>query len=167
MEVRGITIYVDAEAARIYESAISGDRQKIDAILSLRLDDLGRQRRSLEDVMEDISQKAKARGLTVTDSTGKVTFKNAFVTNHLITKHNVQALVVAAQSRWKVENKNKNKNTLKIKGYHFDHGNNHLFSLLATFNILISCLFSFILFLKLSIINTNSFAKIYPLAKLF
>ncbi len=115
--------------------------------------------------MADISQKAKARGLTVTDSTGKVTFKNAFGTNHLITKHNVQALVVAAQSRWKVENKNKN--TLKIKGYHFDHGNNHLFSLLATFNILISCLFSFILFLKLSIINTNSFAKIYPLAKLF
>ncbi len=163
MEVRGITIYVDAEAARIYESAISGDRQKIDAILSLRLDDLGRQRRSLEDVMADISQKAKARGLTVTDSTGKVTFKNAFVTNHLITKHNVQALVVAAQSRWKVENKN----TLKTKGYHLDHGNNHLFSLLATFNILISCLFSFILFLKLSIINTNSFAKIYPLAKLF
>lgn len=165
MEVRGITIYVDAEAARIYESAISGDRQKIDAILSLRLNDLGRQRRSLEDVMADISQKAKARGLTVTDSTGKVTFKNAFGTNHLITKHNVQALVVAAQSRWKVENKNKN--TLKIKGYHLDHGNNHLFSLLATFNILISCLFSFILFLKLSIINTNSFAKIYPLAKLF
>jgi hypothetical protein len=25
VEVRGITIYVDAEAARIYESAISGD----------------------------------------------------------------------------------------------------------------------------------------------
>ncbi len=64
MEVKGITIYGDVEVARIYESAISDDRQKIVAILSLRLNELGRKRRPLEDVMQDISQKAKARGLT-------------------------------------------------------------------------------------------------------
>lgn len=63
MEVKGITIYVDTGAARIYESTISGDRQKIDAILSLRLNELCRQRRSLEDVMKEISRKAKVRGL--------------------------------------------------------------------------------------------------------
>jgi len=76
--------------------------------------------------------------LIVTNSESKVTFKNAFATNHVITKHNVVALVEAGRARWKVENENNN--TLKTKGYHlehnFGHGDNHLSSLLATFNIL-------------------------------
>ncbi|MEA5618631.1 hypothetical protein VB711_12400 [Cronbergia sp. UHCC 0137] len=65
MEVREIKICVDAEAAKLYESAILADRQKIDAILSLRLKELARKRRPLEEVMNDISRKAKARGLTL------------------------------------------------------------------------------------------------------
>ena len=40
------------------------ERQKINVILSLRLKELARQRRPLEEVMSDISRKAKARGLT-------------------------------------------------------------------------------------------------------
>lgn len=76
--------------------------------------------------------------LTITNSAGKITFKNAFATNHLITKNNVQTLVAAGRSRWKVENENNN--TLKTKGYHlehnFGHGQKHLSALLATFNIL-------------------------------
>jgi len=76
--------------------------------------------------------------LTITNSAGKITFKNAFATNHLITKNNVQALVTAGRARWKVENENNN--TLKTKGYHlehnFGHGQKHLSALLATFNIL-------------------------------
>jgi hypothetical protein len=64
MEVREIKICVDAESAKIYESAIFDDRQKLDALLSLRLRAFARKRRPLEVVMTDISRKAQARGLT-------------------------------------------------------------------------------------------------------
>ena len=64
MEVREIKIRVDAESAKIYESAIFADRQKLDALLSLRLKEFARKRRPLETVMSDISRKAQARGLT-------------------------------------------------------------------------------------------------------
>jgi len=64
MEVKEIKIYVDAEAAKVYESAVFDERQKINVILSLRLKEFARQRRPLEEVMSDISRKAKARGLT-------------------------------------------------------------------------------------------------------
>ena len=64
MEVKEIKIYVDAEDAKVYESAVFDQRQKINVILSLRLKELARQRRPLEEVMSDISRKAKARGLT-------------------------------------------------------------------------------------------------------
>ncbi|MEI6064538.1 MAG: hypothetical protein WCQ26_08095 [Pseudanabaena sp. ELA748] len=64
MEVREIKICVDVESAEIYESAIFADRQKLDALLSLRLKEFARKHRPLEDVMSDISRKAQARGLT-------------------------------------------------------------------------------------------------------
>jgi hypothetical protein len=64
MEVKAITIHVDAESAKIYESAILADRQKLDALLSLKLKDFARKRRPLEAVMSDISRKAQSRGLT-------------------------------------------------------------------------------------------------------
>jgi len=48
MEVREIKIRVDAESAEIYESAIFADRQKLDALLSLRLKEFARKRRPLE-----------------------------------------------------------------------------------------------------------------------
>ncbi|MFN5864666.1 MAG: hypothetical protein ACK451_22460 [Pseudanabaena sp.] len=64
MEVKEIKICVDAESAKIYESAICADRQKLDALLSLRLKECARKRRPLEAVMSDISRKAQARGLT-------------------------------------------------------------------------------------------------------
>ncbi|MFM6199211.1 MAG: hypothetical protein ACKPE1_08715, partial [Dolichospermum sp.] len=64
MEVREIKIRVDAESAKIYESAMVTDRQKLDALLSLRLKEFARKRRPLETIMSDISRKAQARGLT-------------------------------------------------------------------------------------------------------
>jgi len=64
MEVREIKIRVDAESAKIYESAMVTDRQKLDALLSLRLKEFARKRRPLETVMSDISRKAQSRGLT-------------------------------------------------------------------------------------------------------
>ena len=65
METKEIKICVDAESAKIYESAIFADRQKLDALLSLRLKEFARKRRPLEAVMSDISRKAQARGLTL------------------------------------------------------------------------------------------------------
>ena len=64
METKEIKICVDVESAKIYESAIFADRQKLDALLSLRLKEFARKRRPLEVVMSDISRKAQARGLT-------------------------------------------------------------------------------------------------------
>ena len=76
--------------------------------------------------------------LTTTQADGTVIYKNAFATNHRLTKENVADMVKAGRARWKVENENNN--TLKTKGYHlthnFGHGKQHLSALLATFNLL-------------------------------
>lgn len=75
--------------------------------------------------------------VTVTRS-GKQIFKNAFVTNHLVTEETVERIVTCGRARWKTENENNN--TLKTKGYHLEHnyghGEKYLASLLATMNIL-------------------------------
>ena len=76
--------------------------------------------------------------LTVSRPDGKVTYKNAFATNHTITDDTVAEVVLAGRTRWKVENENNN--TLKTKGYNlehnFGHPKQHLSSFLATLNIL-------------------------------
>ena len=76
--------------------------------------------------------------LTTTDEKGKILYRNAFVSNQAITADNVEAMVQAARTRWKVENENNN--TLKTKGYHlthnFGHGKHHLSATLATLNLL-------------------------------
>jgi len=76
--------------------------------------------------------------LTVTNKDGKILYKNAWITDFLITETNVAATVASGRARWKIENENNN--TLKTKGYHlehnFGHGQQHLSSLLATMNIL-------------------------------
>lgn len=76
--------------------------------------------------------------ITTTDETGKVRYRNAFVTDHPVTAATVEELVAAGRARWKVENENNN--TLKTKGYHlthnFGHGKHHLAATLATLNLL-------------------------------
>jgi hypothetical protein len=76
--------------------------------------------------------------LTTTDGSGKVVYRNAFATNHVITATTVAEIVRAGRARWKVENENNN--TLKTKGYNlthnFGHGKRHLSSLLVTLNLL-------------------------------
>ncbi len=64
METREIKIRVNAEAARIFETVSEEQQQKMEVLLSLKLSDLTHQKRSLEDIMSNISQKAKERGLT-------------------------------------------------------------------------------------------------------
>jgi len=83
--------------------------------------------------------------LTTTKKDGTVIYKNAFATNHDITKDNVIEIVKSGRARWKIENENNN--TLKTKGYNlehnFGHGKKHLSTLLATFNMLSTLLATF------------------------
>lgn len=76
--------------------------------------------------------------LTITDATGEVLYRNAFITDRNISADNVAGLVAAGRARWKIENESNN--VLKTKGYHlehnFGHGKKHLASLLATMNLL-------------------------------
>lgn len=77
--------------------------------------------------------------ITITrEETGKLSYHNAFVTDHRITAENVALITAGGRSRWKVENENNN--TLKTKGYHLEHnyghGKKHLSKLLATFAII-------------------------------
>jgi hypothetical protein len=76
--------------------------------------------------------------MTTTSEKGEVLYKNAWATSHHIKEHNVAELATAGRARWKIENENNN--TLKTKGYHFDHnfghGTQHLANLLATMNLL-------------------------------
>ena len=65
-------------------------------------------------------------------------YRNAFATDLALDGGSVAEVVEAGRSRWKVENENNN--TLKTKGYHFEHndghGRQHLSSLLASLIIL-------------------------------
>ncbi len=72
------------------------------------------------------------------EDTGEIIYRNAFVTDLLITRKNVQEIVKCGRTRWKIENETYN--TLKTKGYHlehnFGHGNNYLSMTLFTLNVL-------------------------------
>jgi Transposase DDE domain len=59
----------------------------------------------------------------VEEKTGKVLYHNAFITDHQITNETVEAIVTAGRARWNIENGNNN--TLKTKGYHFEHSYGH------------------------------------------
>jgi hypothetical protein len=76
--------------------------------------------------------------LTTTTADGKVLYRNAFATDLALDDGNVAEVVEAGRSRWKIENENNN--TLKTKGYHFEHnfghGKQNLSSLLASLIIL-------------------------------
>jgi hypothetical protein len=81
--------------------------------------------------------------VTITsEETGKSLYHNAFITDHQITNDNVVLIVACGRARWKIENENNN--TLKTKGYYFEHnyghGENNL-SMILTSLILIAFLF--------------------------
>jgi len=64
MKTEVINIRVDAETARTFKSLPEEDRRKLEALISIRLSEVSRQGESLETVIKEISDKAKARGLT-------------------------------------------------------------------------------------------------------
>jgi hypothetical protein len=63
-EAREITIRVNTEAAKAYAAASAEEREKIDLLLSLRLSQVTGPSVSLEQVMREISETARPRGLT-------------------------------------------------------------------------------------------------------
>jgi hypothetical protein len=63
-ETKVITIHVDAESAHFFETASAEKRRKMEILLSLKLNELTRQIRPLEEIMSEISRNAQARGLT-------------------------------------------------------------------------------------------------------
>jgi len=69
---------------------------------------------------------------------GKQRYRIAFLTSHLITEANVEEVVAAGRTRWKIENEDIN--TLKTNGYHiehyFGHGKQHLAQTLLSLNII-------------------------------
>ncbi|MCF7988650.1 MAG: hypothetical protein K9L60_13945 [Methylovulum sp.] len=73
-------------------------------------------------------------------------YLNTFITDYTLSSGTVIDIVAAGRSRWKIENENNN--TLKTKGYHFEHnfghGKKNLFAVLVSL-ILLACLFHTVL----------------------
>lgn len=63
MTTETISIPVDAAAARVYSAASSEDQKKLGLLLSLWLQEYG-SAKPLNRIMDEISAKAQARGLT-------------------------------------------------------------------------------------------------------
>ena len=60
-----VTIPLDPQSARAYDSATPEDKRKIQALLSLWLRDLATgQYPSLQQLLDEVGRKARARGLT-------------------------------------------------------------------------------------------------------
>lgn len=55
---------VSAEAAERFEAASEEERRKIEALLSLQLEDLTQPKRSLEEIMDSMGDYAQSQGLT-------------------------------------------------------------------------------------------------------
>lgn len=64
METKTIQIRVSADAARAYETASEEEQHKLDVLLSLKLSEVRRSKKSLEKIMSEISRKAQRRGMT-------------------------------------------------------------------------------------------------------
>ncbi len=88
----------------------------------------------------------------INEKTQKIIYQNNWITNHEITENNVEEIVKAGRSRWKVENEGNN--VLKNHGYNlehnFGHGENHLCEFLLSLNLL-----SFLFHTVLDLVNST------------
>jgi hypothetical protein len=64
MKTKAITINVDVEAARIFETVSVEQQHKLEALLSLKLIQAVSTEKTLDDIMGEISDQAHAKGLT-------------------------------------------------------------------------------------------------------
>ncbi len=60
---------------------------------------------------------------TLTNTAGKIIYRNSWVTDIKISEHNIQTMTQAGRCRWKIENECFN--TLKNQGYHIEHNYGH------------------------------------------
>ena len=70
--------------------------------------------------------------------TGKITYKNSWVTDKPVSKENAAHIAACARARWKIENEHNN--VLKNHGYNlehnFGHGDNHASEIFCLLNLL-------------------------------
>jgi len=59
-----ITFQIDDEAARAFKMLSLNDRRKLETLISIRLIEADKSKKSLKKVMSEISRKAQKRGLT-------------------------------------------------------------------------------------------------------
>ena len=59
-----INIQVSLEAAKAFRNASESERKKLELLLALRLLEVSRARKPLEEVMREASRSAQTRGLT-------------------------------------------------------------------------------------------------------
>jgi|WetSurMetagenome_2_1015567.scaffolds.fasta_scaffold478891_2 hypothetical protein len=64
METQEIKIRVSPQAADMYQSASEEERSKLDLLLSLKLREIGRSSRSINEIMREASKEAQEKGLT-------------------------------------------------------------------------------------------------------
>ncbi len=64
MAIANITIPLDAQTARIYTGASTEDKKKLRLLLSFWLREFAISPRPLKVIMDEVSEKAQARGLT-------------------------------------------------------------------------------------------------------
>ena len=76
--------------------------------------------------------------IDIIDATGKVTYRNSFITDLPVTRENVVEFVECGRARWKIENETFN--VIKTKGYNvehnFGHGKKNLSCILLVLNLL-------------------------------
>jgi hypothetical protein len=76
--------------------------------------------------------------ITITNASGKITYRNSFITSLSVNSGNVVEITACGRARWKIENESFN--VLKNHGYNlahnFGHGENNLAKVLATLNLL-------------------------------
>ena len=72
------------------------------------------------------------------DKAGNTKYSNCFITSHLITQANVVQLANAGRRRWRIENENNN--TLKTRGYRFEHNYGHGKENLASVFATLTCI---------------------------
>jgi len=59
-----ITFQIDEEAALAFKTLSLNDRRKLETLISIRLIEADKSKKSLKKVMSEISRKAQKRGLT-------------------------------------------------------------------------------------------------------
>ena len=64
MKTETINIKVDSEVARVYQKASGDQKKKMALLVNLWLKEFAADKKTLKQVMDDVSDKAKAKGAT-------------------------------------------------------------------------------------------------------